>query len=398
MENKFPKNVRQIGNVSDTPKIYVEDYVDTFLNHICEKTDEDPAGAFLIGHTVKQEDQECVYISGAVRMEELQTDGQDVVISEETWAKASEDRREYFGDAGFIGWFLSIPGRPLVLNKNLIKIHEENFDSPNTVLILGDAREQEEAFFAYKYKELMEMSGHYIYYEKNKPMQNYMVSTRKQNCVSPSEAVEDYAAKEFRSLVRERFELKEQKHSSRVMYAASVLLVLIVLIIGVTTVNNYDKMRSVQSSLDYIKNSVTPKSDDNEAVAASGTVIAKTDSEANQENAGDPQTASQTDGQAEGESASEEGQADEQSGTTQPLDGNSSADPSQDASAEENTEKSVSTMQEMSEDIYIVKKGDTLAKISKQMYGDISHVDAICRMNGLSDGNLIFIGQKLLLP
>ena len=61
-------------------------------------------------------------------------------------------------------------------------------------------------------------------------------------------------------------------------------------------------------------------------------------------------------------------------------------------------ETAVSTMQEMSEDIYIVQKGDTLAKISKKVYGDTSHVDAICRMNGLSDGNLIFIGQKLLLP
>ena len=42
MENKFPKNVRQIGNVSDTPKIYVEDYVDTFLNQICDKADKEP--------------------------------------------------------------------------------------------------------------------------------------------------------------------------------------------------------------------------------------------------------------------------------------------------------------------------------------------------------------------
>ncbi len=31
MERQLPKNVRQIGNVSDSPKIYVEDYVDTFL-------------------------------------------------------------------------------------------------------------------------------------------------------------------------------------------------------------------------------------------------------------------------------------------------------------------------------------------------------------------------------
>ena len=46
MEKRFPKNVRQIGNVSDTPKIYVEDYVDTFLNQLCDKAGEEPVGLF----------------------------------------------------------------------------------------------------------------------------------------------------------------------------------------------------------------------------------------------------------------------------------------------------------------------------------------------------------------
>ena len=50
------------------------------------------------------------------------------------------------------------------------------------------------------------------------------------------------------------------------------------------------------------------------------------------------------------------------------------------------------------EDFYIVEKGDTLDSISIKIYGDASHVEAICKMNGLTDGNLIFIGQKLLLP
>jgi nucleoid-associated protein YgaU len=49
-------------------------------------------------------------------------------------------------------------------------------------------------------------------------------------------------------------------------------------------------------------------------------------------------------------------------------------------------------------DYYVVQKGETLAGISKKLYGDTSHVKAICKMNGLSDGNLIYIGQKLLLP
>ena len=33
-EDKLPKNVRQIGNVSQNTKIYVEDYVLTYLKRI----------------------------------------------------------------------------------------------------------------------------------------------------------------------------------------------------------------------------------------------------------------------------------------------------------------------------------------------------------------------------
>lgn len=36
--DRFQKSVRQIGNVSDSPKIYVEDYVDTFFSSVkCKK-------------------------------------------------------------------------------------------------------------------------------------------------------------------------------------------------------------------------------------------------------------------------------------------------------------------------------------------------------------------------
>ena len=42
MERQIPKNVRQIGNVSDSPKIYVEDYVDTFFAQLSDKYRNDP--------------------------------------------------------------------------------------------------------------------------------------------------------------------------------------------------------------------------------------------------------------------------------------------------------------------------------------------------------------------
>ncbi len=49
---------------------------------------------------------------------------------------------------------------------------------------------------------------------------------------------------------------------------------------------------------------------------------------------------------------------------------------------------------------YVVKKGDTLSKISQQYYGDASLYTKIFEANRdiLSDPNLIKIGQKLRIP
>ena len=157
MENRFPKNVRQIGNVSDVPKIYVEDYVDTFLDRLCDRTEETPGGAFLIGRIERQEEQENVFISGAVQMENVETEGPDIKITDEIWDKAQKDCKEFFEDGDIIGWFVCLPGQPLLLNDNLAKLHEQYFKHSGTILIMKDAAEKDELYFAYKYRELMQM-------------------------------------------------------------------------------------------------------------------------------------------------------------------------------------------------------------------------------------------------
>ena len=102
----------------------------------------------------------------------------------------------------------------------------------------------------------IELRTHYIYYEKNPDMQNYMINTRRQNGVTPSEVVEDRAAKDFRSTIREKNAYREQRQSSRLLYVTSILLVIVVLAIGVSTMNNYDKMESVQNTLEILSQSV----------------------------------------------------------------------------------------------------------------------------------------------
>lgn len=178
MERQFPKNVRQIGNVSDEPKIYVEDYVDTYLNQLKEKAAKEPVMAVLAGEIVTQEGQEVVYISGAVRVEEVKTENGKLEFGIEASDRAEELRKEHFPTCQTIGWCLIESGNLMGQEQEAARIHERFFAKANSIFIHKDAVENEEVFYAYKFGELMQMGGHYIYYEKNPDMQNYMIHAR----------------------------------------------------------------------------------------------------------------------------------------------------------------------------------------------------------------------------
>lgn len=388
MERQLPKNVRQIGNVSDNPKIYVEDYVDTYLNQLREKAREQPVGVILTGELLKLEDENAVFVSGAVQMKEVKTNGNDIEITDEIMKEAKEEAARFFPECRIVGWGIIEDGSPMSRNREIKRIQEKEFAEEWNLFLWKNAREQEEVFYAYKFGEIMQMGGHYIYYEKNPEMQNYMINTRRENGVTPSEVVEDRAAKDFRSAVRQRMEIKEQSQSSKLLYATSALLVVVVLAIGVSMMNNFERMESVQQSLEQLASAkgTEAKVDDNAQV---------NDQRVNGEN--ENQINAQSEGQNQEET--KENQNSETVAASGSVKASSDTKKSNDAKSE-GTVPEVSTVQEQlsQSDYYTVKKGDTLASISKKTYGDTGHVEAICKMNGLSDGNLIFIGQKLLLP
>lgn len=385
MERQFPKNVKQIGNVSDSPRIYVEDYVETFLNQLEEQGREVTITAFLLGEKVQIEGEECIFVTGALQVKDSISEEINPVITKEELETAKVESREYFHEMDIIGWFQTVPNRPLALSREMAKAHEKLLPEKNSLLILKG--QEEELYFAYKFKELMEIGGHYIFYEKNPDMQSYMIRERRQIGVTPSEVVEDRAAKDFRSTIKGRMEVREQRRESRYVYLTSVLLVVIVLAIGISTMNNYDKMNSVQNSIETLSsnmgaNGSSGKNTQQDAQNDRDTQEAQSQDAQNSDEQSDQQIAEQTGQGDQGESA---GGTDEAS---QETNGGTTPDPS--TIQEE--------LQGASEEYYVVQKGDTLDLISKKLYGTTSETDAICRMNGLKDGNLIFIGQKLLLP
>ena len=397
MERQIPKNVRQIGNVSDSPKIYVEDYVDTFFAQLSEKSEKAkaPVGAFLVGDIQSGADEDYVYIYGAIQMHDLKISGNEYVINEDTWKHAYEDCKQFFEDGEMLGWFVAHPGVPLTPDSSTIKLHKKSFPKKNTVFIMKDPVEKDETYFVHKMNDLMEIGGHYTYYEKNPCMQNYMIASRKKNGAVSPETVEDRAAQDFRDLVRKRGERQKRRKTGGLMYAASACLVLVLIIMGVSMVNSFDRMKSVQSKLDALADT----SGTVETRETSGSVTAVT----SEEQTGDGQTeedrsadAQETDGQSgqAGEEQSSNDQTSEAAGADS-ADAQGTEDQTGQA---ESDQISAGSGENGSNGVYVVEEGDTLAIISRKMYGDVNHVDAICRMNGITDGNLIYVGQKLLLP
>lgn len=378
MKRQLPKNIRQIGNVSDTSKIYVEDYVDTFFNQLCDKAEQFPIGAFLIGEIVEEAEEEYIYIYGAIRMSEVGKRGKDIYIEDNVWKQGCEECKEYFGDAEILGWFLIMPGQALGVTHNIMKIHQRLFGKDFSIFVMKDAMEKEEQFYIHKYRELMESSGHYIYYEKNEEMQNYMIASRKEVGITPSEVVEDRITKDFRHVVREKMQTDAKKQNRGVRYVMGGFAAVFLLGVVVTVFGNYDRMNQVKETFGNFVAQIQKEEEVSTKLPIQG--IEQKEPSNSQGEQKEPSAL-----QGEGKDAEVVDQE-----TKQPE-----GEKKEDSQEDENVEK---VDQKVENKSYIVEKGDTLATISAKVYGDMSHVDEICQVNGLQDGNLIFIGQKLLLP
>lgn len=401
MERQIPKNVRQIGNVSDSPKIYVEDYVDTFFAQLSDKYRNDPQkplGAFLIGDFQTYEGEDYVYIYGAIQMQELRVSGMEYLIDDETWKRAYEECKQFFEEGELIGWFVVRDDAEKAPGNSTVKLHKKSFPKKNTVFIICDPQEKEETYYVHKMNDLMEIGGHYTYYEKNPCMQDYMISSRKKNGAVQTEVVEDKAAQNFRDLARKQGRRTRQKHQGNFVYAMSVGLVLVLVIMGVAMLNNFNKIRKAQNQIEEVAGTInTVKDSDNSGSSNEGN-----DPNGGQADGSEDGTADENTGAEKSNSVSDK-KAEGDDGTSKNgTDGTASANSSQakNSPSDEVVEASAvpSSSTNGSDGVYVVEKGDTLAIISKKMYGDVTHVDAICRMNGLSNGNLIYIGQKLILP
>ena len=182
---KLPRNFRQIGSGEDYRKVYIEDYVMTYIRKLWEQGEQEYQVGVLMGSCKKYGGETYLFISGAVKVEEMEQEGNNLKFTDKVWTNLYEKIKQYFNSFEIVGWFYARNDSVREIDAGLFKTHVDNFGGMDKVLFLIDKKEKEEEFYAYENGQLARLSGYYVYYEKNEQMQEYMVEQ------APNESVDE---------------------------------------------------------------------------------------------------------------------------------------------------------------------------------------------------------------
>ncbi|MDY4670338.1 MAG: LysM peptidoglycan-binding domain-containing protein [Oliverpabstia sp.] len=395
---RIPNNIRQIGEVKGHQKIYIEDYAYTFLKKISRNQEKGGKAAILFGEYHWQEGCGYLFIKSALEIQDLEVSPEHIVFSEKVWGQVYEESRKYFPEQDIVGWFVSLPGFNMQMNEILLKTHLNHFAGSDKTLFILEPGENEDAFFLYENNQLVRQPGYYIYYEKNELMQAYMIEMSQNKSIEETEKIPDRAVVDFRRAIKEKKEeTKESETDARPMHKTRILgagAAAAILVVGITFFNSYEKMEGTLGKItaDTIQETESePVSGDNVQQPLIPSVTPKAEpveTESAEEWLGTQTTGEMPEEPEKAPPAEEEKQEME----AQPE--SSGKDRGEENNPEEaETATSPGIMQE-----YIIQRGDTMTSICKNKYGTIERLEEICQMNGIAPEDIIYAGQKIMLP
>lgn len=396
-EWNLPKNIRQIGLAGENYRIYIEDYVYTFLHRAAQaKCQEEESGGILavfLGESRWQSGVGYTFIRGALLAEADEVTEEHIEITQNMWQKLHEEQEKYFEGQEIVGWFLAHQALPMEVSELIGKVHRNQFGAEK-ILMLMDTTEEEEAFFRYENNFLVKQGGYYIYYEKNTPMQNYMLEKNPELHREEQETVQDDAVKAFRSLIqkKKKEEPEETEEKTSVFsYAAAACVVLALAVVGVRFYRNYQTPQSIEKEARTASaNIVQESSQITQVPTESVPRVTPTSETGPTEVPVITPTAVPTLVPAVTVNAEEERIYKEESDIRKAQ--------RRIQQNKQNSSRSTETSAAQTRNSYTIRPGDTLYQISIENYGTMDKVADICRANGISEDAIIYPGQIIVLP
>ena len=369
-EQQLPKNIRQIGSPAGHTKVYIEDYVITFLNSLSMDKNTYVRGAILFGEKKQIGNDLVIFIRGAIEGQNLELDLDETVFDDEVWREIYQQKERLFSGLDVIGWALLRMGFSVRLNDKIKKTHFENFPGEGKVLYMMDDLEGEDAFYVFRGEDLSRQNGYYIYYEKNPMMQNYLVERRQdikevQTYEKMMESRRDEKLiQQFREKISKK--TKSNQRKGRIRNISTAAAVTIMMIMGGTMYYYAGQDQSIN-----FKEVVTG------AVHTMGKGVS--DQISTKSSTTSVKITKTLD------SATQTSIHKKEQKTTQPT-----------IKQKQKTQKASSGQYKSY--TYTVKSGETLVSISRKVYGTQKLVQRIKKANALSDENQIYPGQKLIIP
>ena len=429
---QLPKNIRQIGNVQGSVRIYMEDYVYTYL-HGNGRSGWAHRGSIFLGSRCQENGQKYIFISGLVQIPDDTFHDGIPEFTDLMWGSVYQEMKQFYENVEILGWGMDVSGASAKLTGDLERIHKGAFQSQDKILFLMDLLEKEEAFYVYEKNMLRRRDGYYVYYEKNPQMQEYMMRGKNDGEVPIETDPQKAVVTSYRARTAEKS--RKGKRLRAVVYVASLALLASVSAMGVNLMSSAGKIHKLEEAVSYLQNDQTNVESEtvaqienqgaSEVTQTESTILegelSKDDLETDQKEADqkgtDPEESDQKEADSEeadtqetnSQEKPEEVSEEKESADTEEKDEKQSAEAKdQEAQNKEVQNKDVQNKEETEEPkikqtaahadqaYYEVQKGESLLGISQKLYGK-DYTKQLCELNELEDENKIYAGQKLLL-
>lgn len=245
---KLPKNIRQIGDTDQVVRLYLEDYVNTYLKRLYPTGRQTMRVGVLLGNVEQYDGTPYIFVDGALELMDVETDGERIRFTESTWKKAYQAIEENFPKRTIQGWFLcGGPGAQLS-PLNYWKQHGQYFAGKNQLMYLNHGLEGEESIYITSEDGFYRLKGHCVYYERNQMMQDYMITRKDVRRIETGS--HEQVIKDFRRRMTDKKEFANLQNT-RVSALGMLCGVLSVAVLagGVALFNNYNKMQQMESVL-----------------------------------------------------------------------------------------------------------------------------------------------------
>ena len=370
---ELPANIKQIGSIGEGLRIYVEDYVCSYLYTYAESGGYQERIALLVGRYLIIDSQPILFINGAIQGRYTEVRNGLTLFTDRSMDYAQTCIEQYFPGMKIVGWMQSQPSYGVYLNSSYIDVHINHFKKKYQVMFVMDPIEKTNAFYTYTKSgmTLEEAKGYFIYYDKNESMHEYIVHNKMSD--SPENAVmlahdtsmpPDHApvVDNLRSRSISKTYTKESYEQKRVLnllVGLCAVLFIVSFIVGAGLIQNQDRISTmerqlVQLTVSYKNLALQLNNRDTESVFSTNNPnVIQEDSSQSPKPINTPEP------------------------TTQPL--------------------PTATLIPIPES-YTVRDGDTLNSISIRFYGTSDMVPRIMEHNGITDPNLIVSGSVISLP